>query len=166
MNEQTNLCPKTPMNSKQFGIEAANVDRANMEDVIARIDDNEARLLHHSIGISGESGELLDAIKKHIFYGAPLDVENIIEECGDILWYMTRLLAAVDYTLEDAMGYNNDKLNNKRYAHGYSDKAAHDRVDKVDEAAEALDKVIHRKSVCKTLMPAQTISNPNSVTGH
>lgn len=46
------------------------------------------RLLHAAIGLCTESGELLDAYKKHIFYGKPLDHVNIKEELGDICWYM------------------------------------------------------------------------------
>ena len=42
-----------------------------------------AHLLHMAVGISGEAGELLDAIKKNAIYGRALDVNNVIEELGD-----------------------------------------------------------------------------------
>jgi NTP pyrophosphatase (non-canonical NTP hydrolase) len=45
------------------------------------------RLLHAALGVGSEVGELLDQYKRHIFYGAPLDRVNVIEECGDLLWF-------------------------------------------------------------------------------
>jgi len=45
---------------------------------------HDAHLIHMVLGISGESGELLDAIKKHTIYHKPLDIGNVIEELGDI----------------------------------------------------------------------------------
>ena len=46
-----------------------------------------AALQHGIIGILTEAGELGDTIKRHVFYGEELDVENIIEELGDLLWF-------------------------------------------------------------------------------
>lgn len=50
------------------------------------------RLLHGAIGLVTETAELLDSLKKTIFYGKPLDKVNIIEELGDILWYLSLVL--------------------------------------------------------------------------
>lgn len=49
------------------------------------------RILHAAIGCVTESGELLDALKKQIFYGRELDTVNVKEEAGDILWYLAIL---------------------------------------------------------------------------
>lgn len=35
-------------------------------------------------GVSGEAGELLDAVKKSVVYKKPLDRENVVEELGDL----------------------------------------------------------------------------------
>ena len=48
----------------------------------------EMRLLHAGIGLATEAGEFLDALKKSIFYGKTMDLINLREELGDILWYM------------------------------------------------------------------------------
>lgn len=48
----------------------------------------ELDLLHCATGLVTESAELVDCIKKHVFYGKPLDVVNIKEELGDLLWYI------------------------------------------------------------------------------
>ncbi len=45
------------------------------------------RLLHAGIGMATEAGELLDMLKRHIFYGKPIDATNAIEEIGDSTWY-------------------------------------------------------------------------------
>ena len=54
------------------------------------------RVLHAAIGLVTESGELIDALKKTLFYGTELDVTNIKEEAGDILWYLAILFDALD----------------------------------------------------------------------
>jgi NTP pyrophosphatase (non-canonical NTP hydrolase) len=49
-------------------------------------------LIHMGLGLAGEIGELLDAIKKHVVYGKPLDTVNLTEELGDDYWYAGNLL--------------------------------------------------------------------------
>lgn len=49
------------------------------------------RILHAAMGCVTESAELMDAIKKASFYGKNLDIINIQEEAGDILWYLAIL---------------------------------------------------------------------------
>lgn len=64
---------------------------------------NMIRLEHGAIGLMTEGGELLDQLKKHIFYGKPLDKVNVLEECGDALWYVVLALDSVGYSLEQCM---------------------------------------------------------------
>lgn len=92
--------------------------------------DTQIDLLHALLGLSGEVGELVDPVKKSMFYGKPLDVENIKEEAGDILWYIAGpLCSALGCTLEDLARANVAKLR-KRYPEKYTDQAAIDRADK------------------------------------
>ncbi len=51
--------------------------------------------LHMAIGISGEAGELLDAVKKATIYRKQLDIANIVEECGDLLFYIAGMLDSI-----------------------------------------------------------------------
>lgn len=90
---------------------------------------SEAHAVHMALGIAGEAGELVDAIKKHAIYSKPLDVENVVEELGDIEWYMEGLRAALGITREQVLQHNVDKLN-KRYPQQYSDADAQKRADK------------------------------------
>lgn len=97
--------------------------------IISSLTPEKAHVLHMAIGISGESGELLDAIKKHVIYNKPIDRENVIEELGDLEFYMEGLRQGLDITREETIAANIAKLG-VRYKDGYSDKAAQLRADK------------------------------------
>jgi NTP pyrophosphatase (non-canonical NTP hydrolase) len=71
--------------------------------------------LHGATGIATEAGELLDQVKKHIFYGKPLDRVNVLEECGDVIWYVVLALNATGYSLQDVIDTLIPKLE-ARYA--------------------------------------------------
>lgn len=45
-------------------------------------------LVHAGLGVVTEAGEYLDALKKAMIYGKDLDLVNLDEEAGDILWYI------------------------------------------------------------------------------
>lgn len=60
-----------------------------------------SRLTHAIFGLVTESAELIDALKKSIFYGKPLDVVNLREECGDLLWYLVQLCNACELNFEE-----------------------------------------------------------------
>lgn len=90
-------------------------------------------LLHGAVGASGEAGELLDCIKKSWVYEKPLDMDNIMEEVGDTLFYLQIVCNALGVTLMDMMQMNMNKLK-KRYPTGYSNEAALARADKAEDA--------------------------------
>jgi NTP pyrophosphatase (non-canonical NTP hydrolase) len=48
-------------------------------------------ITHACLGIVTEVGELCDQIKRNLAYGAPLDEVNLVEECGDVTWYVALL---------------------------------------------------------------------------
>lgn len=89
------------------------------------------RVLHAAMGISGEAGELMDAVKKHILYNKALDVTNVKEELGDLLWYMSLMLDEVGSSFEEVMKMNHDKLE-KRFPGGFTEKLAQERLDKIE----------------------------------
>lgn len=95
-----------------------------------------ANLLHMVVGVSGEAGELLDAVKKAVIYNKQLDRENLIEELGDLEFYMEGVRQAIGVTRETVLLHNMEKLSGKggRYAKGhYSDEQAQLRQDKQDD---------------------------------
>jgi len=86
--------------------------------------------MHMAIGVSGEAGELLDAVKKNCIYQKPLDLENVIEELGDLEFYMEGLRQSLNITREQTIEANIAKLG-KRYSSGtYSNDQAQQRADK------------------------------------
>ena len=87
-------------------------------------------LLHAAVGISGEAGELLDAVKKHWAYEKDLDKENVIEELGDLEFYMQALRNEIGVPRSYILSQNIAKLS-KRYATlKYSNEQAQERADK------------------------------------
>ena len=99
------------------------------QDIIDSMSPRKANILHMAVGIAGEAGELLDAIKKGVMYNKPFDEENILEELGDLEFYMEGLRQAFGITRSEVIEHNVAKLN-ARYKDGYSDKAAQIRADK------------------------------------
>lgn len=91
-------------------------------------------LLHASIGIATEAGELQDALKKHLFYGREFDHTNAVEEVGDLLWYAALACESLGTTLEDAMERNIAKLK-ARYPEKFEAQRAIERDLTAERAA-------------------------------
>ena len=85
--------------------------------------------IHAALGLTGESGEFADAVKKSAIYRQPLDVNNLREEIGDILWYCALAAHSIDANLAEIAAENIDKLC-RRYPEHYTDRLAADRLDK------------------------------------
>jgi len=119
------------MNNKTYLKEAQSSNDLEYKEVIERLQDHHnVRRLHAEIGISSEAGEISGAIKKSIFYGQELNIENIKEECGDLLWYMAILLNEIGSSFDEVMEQNIIKLK-KRYPSGkFTEKDALERKDK------------------------------------
>ena len=102
----------------------------NGDAILSTITPDQLTRLHAVVGVSGEAGELLDAVKKETMYNKKPDIENIIEELGDLEFYMEALRQAYDITREQTIRANIAKLG-VRYSSGtYSDKQAQERADK------------------------------------
>lgn len=113
--------------------EHAKMVRRLAKDGMAILDSltaNKCHLMHMAMGIAGEAGEIIDAIKKHVMYEKPIDILNIVEELGDIEFYLEGLRHSLLLTREIVLKANIDKLAGKRYPDGYSDAAATARADK------------------------------------
>lgn len=89
-----------------------------------------AHLQHMALGVSGEVGELVDAIKKHTVYGKIIDRENVIEELGDIEFYLEGIRGPLGISREETIMHNQQKLSIRYASGGYSDKQAQERADK------------------------------------
>ena len=105
--------------------------------LIAPMDDKD-NIHHMATGVAGEGGELLDCSKKTWVYKKPLDRANMIEELGDLEWYMVGLRQMLGVSRHEVLAANVAKLG-VRYANGYSDAAAIERVDKVETPLQVID---------------------------
>lgn len=75
--------------------------------------------VNYALGLAGESGEIIDLIKKEVFHLHDLDEETIIEELGDLLWYVTALASTYAIPLGVIAEANIYKLQ-RRYPNGFS----------------------------------------------
>lgn len=85
---------------------------------------NAPELMYLTLGLAGESGEFTDAVKKIIricgshddeaFKGLMTQTtqgeEKLLDELGDVLWYLVKLADFMDVSLDDLMVRNTYKL--------------------------------------------------------
>ena len=106
-------------------------DALRTESTVFNMEEGDERLLHAGIGLATESGEFLDALKKHIFYGKPLDRTNLKEEIGDLQWYCAIALDELDSSFEEVQETNIAKLKAR-----YPDKFTEERAETRDLVKE------------------------------
>lgn len=99
------------------------------QDILDSLTPEKCHLWHMASCVPGEAGELFDAVKKAVIYGKPLDRDNVVEEIADVRFYLAGLMNGLGITEVEITEAINAKLG-KRYAAGYSDKAAQERADK------------------------------------
>lgn len=80
-------------------------------------------LVGFALGLAGESGEVIDAIKKREYHGRTEEVpiSHIEEELGDVMWYIANLCNTLGLDLETVLIKNKDKLE-ARYPQLYGGK--------------------------------------------
>ena len=84
--------------------------------------DSDLEIAVLALGLTGESGETADIIKKMVGHKHPFTEETgeaIISELGDVLWYISQIADWFGFDLSDVAAYNMDKLR-KRYPDGFS----------------------------------------------
>jgi NTP pyrophosphatase (non-canonical NTP hydrolase) len=89
-------------------------------------DDLREKLCLGALGLGGESGEVIDLIKKALFQGHELDSNRFLDEVGDVLWYLALICDAFGYSLEAAMIRNVYKLR-ERYPDGFDTRRSINR---------------------------------------
>lgn len=87
-------------------------------------------LMHAALGVCGEAGELGDAIKRAAVYGKPIDRANVIEELGDLRFYIQAVQNLLGIPEHVVLQHNAVKLSERYAKLQYSDAAAIARADK------------------------------------
>lgn len=116
-----------------FSVDHGDMVRALVKspyDIMGSLTAEKTDLIHAVLGISGEAGELLDAVKKFAIYNKPLDRENVVEELGDLEFYMAQLRQRLSISRGETLAANMEKLSVRYQGLRYSDQAAQDRADK------------------------------------
>lgn len=74
----------------------------------------ETGLYGFALGLGGETGEVLDAIKKREFYERKdIPIEHIEEELGDVMWYIANICTRYGLSLDSVLAKNVKKLNER-----------------------------------------------------
>ena len=81
------------------------------------------------MGLCGEAGESIDIVKKHLFHGHALNRDRLIEEIGDVAWYLAETCTALGIDLESVLTSNIEKLK-KRYPEGFDSYRSMHREEK------------------------------------
>lgn len=76
-------------------------------------------LINGVMGLCGESGEAIDLVKKHLAQSHALDKAALVQELGDVAWYLAETAYALDVDLETVLAANLEKLK-KRYPQGFA----------------------------------------------
>ena len=94
------------------------MNRLELED-----DCNIPQLLTAALGLTAESGEFTEVVKKIILQGKPYNEDNVFHmkrELGDICWYIAQACMALDTSFDEIIEMNVDKLK-ARYPGGEFD---------------------------------------------
>ena len=84
---------------------------------------NTTQLLTAALGLTAESGEFTEVVKKIFLQGKPYTEENVFHmkrELGDICWYLAQACMALDTTFDEVIEMNVEKLQS-RYPGGSFD---------------------------------------------
>jgi NTP pyrophosphatase (non-canonical NTP hydrolase) len=77
-------------------------------------------VLNGVLGLAGEAGECCDIVKKVKFQGHTMDKEHLMEEIGDVLWYVAETASGLGVSLSDVAQYNLDKLHNRYHGEKFN----------------------------------------------
>lgn len=71
------------------------------------------------MGLCGESGEVVDYLKKGLYHDHKLYKQELIKELGDIMWYLTNIATFFEIPMTFILDENIKKLE-ERYPEGFS----------------------------------------------
>lgn len=86
------------------------------------------RFINFAFGLAGETGEVIDCLKKILFHGHDLELnqDKLKIELGDCLWYIATLATTAGLSLDDVASSNIEKLK-ARYPDGFSEERSINR---------------------------------------
>ncbi len=118
------------------------------------LDPRKARLMDWCSGLGGETGEVLELLKHHVFHDAPLDKMSVAKELGDVLWYVAALATTLDMDLNDIASLNVAKLQHRHSQNKFSVASSKNRHAK----EEAFKDSERYKELCDRICHTEPIS--------
>lgn len=83
-------------------------------------------IAHCIVGCSISSNEMLDLMKKSLFYGRDVTVLDLVDRLKIVMWNINVIIATCGWTLEQIMTLNIHKLK-KRYPEQFTNEKANNR---------------------------------------
>ena len=108
----------TSAESLDYAALLTRMNKLELED-----DCNLSQLLTAALGLTAESGEFTEIVKKMVFQGKPWNGANkhhLITELGDVMWYVANACMALEVSFDEVIETNVKKLE-KRYPGGSFD---------------------------------------------
>lgn len=104
--------------------------------ILSDLSPSDCHVWHMASCIGSEAGELFDAIKKGVIYRKDFDRENIVEELGDIEFYLEGLRASFNISRDETLEHNKAKLIKRYQSLSFSNSAAQERADKTQISSD------------------------------
>ncbi len=94
-----------------------NVDMDAVVDEVERTlsvsEDTNKALTLTALGLAGETGEVVELVKKIVFHDKDIDVSKLVLEMGDVLWYLTAMCLVINVDMEQVVDANVAKLRSR-----------------------------------------------------
>lgn len=120
------------LNNDEFTAKYPDFVRVLTSDILNIQDE---RMLHGAIGLSTEAGEVLDILKKSVYYGRGIDRTKVIDELGDCLFYIQMMLNQVGVDMFEVLRVNVAKLD-ERYQGKFNALKANNRDVEAEKRAQ------------------------------
>lgn len=121
-HEKKCCCCKTDCAHVLNAPDPVNIDeyqeRMSNNNVDAQGEPVQRMMLLYALGLTGESGEVADYIKKVSAHGMPMNRADFVDELGDVLWYLSQLAFCYGIKMSEVMEANRSKVL-RRYPSGF-----------------------------------------------
>jgi NTP pyrophosphatase (non-canonical NTP hydrolase) len=99
--------------------EQYNKQRKGLKPEFYSTDQKKLALTESVMGLTTEANEIVYNIQKAMFRDTEIDVPNIKEELGDVMWYVGEIINQLDLDFNEILNLNVEKLQ-KRYSNGFN----------------------------------------------
>lgn len=124
--------------SRVFGVEPVR-ETIRYDQFVRQLfkaDTEQVMALHMALGVASEGGELADAIKREYIYNKPRNLSHVVEELGDLEFYMQAVRIHYGIDRDHVLQCNAEKLSERYVGLKYTDAAAIARADKSGDPEE------------------------------